>query len=233
MRRLFEGGAYLRAALIKRLIPHSQNILIVQANADNLLTATVTGKRKREVGLLLPAKFIAFTQELKNANILKRELNERASRYTHFKLKTSLLMKINSHCWLRTALQRLQCIFIILWKYSNNRRTGAAALIRGRRLLTIPLHVRRLIEGGACSGAALIRVNTVNSNLIGDITVYKLKTLYSYHLLAPTSFTYCYVLLVSDTNLDCNLVHVPYVRYHNTVTSGNPGKNRPALTNCP
>ena len=41
------------------------------------------------------------------------------------------------------------------------RRTGAAALIRGRRLLTIPLHVRRLIEGGAYSGAALIRLNTV------------------------------------------------------------------------
>ena len=28
-----------------------------------------------------------FTQELKNAKILKRELNERASRYTHFELK--------------------------------------------------------------------------------------------------------------------------------------------------
>ena len=78
VRRLFEGGAYLRAALIKRLIPQSQNILIVQANADNLLTATVTGNRKREVGLVVPAKFTAFTQELKNANILKRELNERA-----------------------------------------------------------------------------------------------------------------------------------------------------------
>ena len=62
------------------LIPQSQNILIVQANADNLLTATVTGKRKREVGLAQPAKFTAFMQEqLKNANILKRELNERAS----------------------------------------------------------------------------------------------------------------------------------------------------------
>ena len=74
-------------------------------------------------------------------------------------------MKINSHCWLRTALQRLQCIFIILWKYSNKRRTRAAALNRGRRLLTIPLHVRRLIDGGAYSGAALIRVNTVVINL--------------------------------------------------------------------
>ena len=60
-------------------------------------------------------------------------------------------MKINSHCWLRTALQRLQCIFIILWKYSKKRCTGAAALIQERRLLTFPLHVRRLIEGGAYS----------------------------------------------------------------------------------
>ena len=74
-------------------------------------------------------------------------------------------MKINSHCWLRLALQGLQCIFIILWKYSNKHRTGAAALIRGRRLLTSPLRVRRLIKGGAYSGAALIRVNTVSSLL--------------------------------------------------------------------
>ena len=65
--------------------------------------------------------------------------------------KTSQLMKINSRRWLRTALQRLQCIFIIVWKYSNKRRTGAAALIQGRCLLTFSLHVRRLIEGGAYS----------------------------------------------------------------------------------
>ena len=58
-----------------------------QGNADYLLTAIVTGRRKREVGLVVPAKFTAFTQELKNTNILKRELNERASRYTHFELK--------------------------------------------------------------------------------------------------------------------------------------------------
>ena len=57
------------------------------ANADNLLTATVTGKRKREVGFVVPAKFTVFTQKLKNAHILKRELNERVSRYTHFEMK--------------------------------------------------------------------------------------------------------------------------------------------------
>ena len=46
-------------------------------------------------------------------------------------------------------------------------------------------------------------------------------------------FFFLYVLFVSDTNLDCNMVHMLYLRYHNTVTSSNPGKNRPALTNCP
>ena len=74
-------------------------------------------------------------------------------------------MKINSHCWLRTALQRLQCIFIILWKYSNKRRTAAVELIGGWRLLTFPAHVWRLIEGGAYSGTALIRVNTVSNHM--------------------------------------------------------------------
>ena len=70
----------------------------LQANADNLLTATVTEMRKREVGLVVPAKLIAFTQELKNAKILKRELEKRASRYAHFELKKTLLLrKINSH----------------------------------------------------------------------------------------------------------------------------------------
>ena len=40
---------------------------LLTANADNLLTVTVTEKRKREAGLVVPAKFTAFTKELKNA----------------------------------------------------------------------------------------------------------------------------------------------------------------------
>ena len=104
-------------------------IFSLQANADNLLTATVAGKRKREVGLVVLAKFTTFTQELKNAKILKRDLNERASRYTHFK-KSITIAKNKFPLLARTALQRLQCIFITLWKYSNKRRTGTVALIR-------------------------------------------------------------------------------------------------------
>ena len=56
----------------------------LQANAENQLVAQVTGKRKREVGLVVPAKFTAFTPELRNARILERERNGRASKYSHF-----------------------------------------------------------------------------------------------------------------------------------------------------
>ena len=71
---------------------------------------------------------------------------------------------------------------------------------------------------------------------VGAITVYKLKTLYSYHTLVLRHSDHSYivhVLFVGDTNIDCNMLHVPYVQYHNTVTLSNLGKSRPALTNCP
>ena len=75
--------------------------------------------------------------------------------------------------------------------------------------------------------------SSTNEENVSDIAVYKLRTLHSYHLLLVLHHSYIvYVLFVSDTDLDCNMVHVPHVRYHNTVTSGNPGKNRPAFTNC-
>ncbi len=52
--------------------------------------------------------------------------------------------------------------FLVKRNCSNKRRIGTAALIRGRRLLTFLTQMRRLFEGGAYSGAALIRVNTVD-----------------------------------------------------------------------
>ena len=39
----------------------------IEANAENKLCARVTGKRKREVGLVVPAKFSASTAELRVA----------------------------------------------------------------------------------------------------------------------------------------------------------------------
>jgi len=75
MRRLFEGGAYLK-------IGRGEG-----KNTENKLLAQVTGKRKVEVGLVVPAKFTAFATELSIARILDRELNGRAVKYNHFELK--------------------------------------------------------------------------------------------------------------------------------------------------
>ena len=59
---------------------------------------------------------------------------------------------------------------------------------------------------------------------IGAITFYKLKTSYSYHTLVLHHSDHSYivhVLFVSDTNLDCNMAHVPYVpEYCNFELSG-------------
>ena len=59
----------------------------LEASNENRLHAQVTGKRKREVGLVVPAKYTAFTSELRIARILERELNGRAVKYNHFELK--------------------------------------------------------------------------------------------------------------------------------------------------
>ena len=54
----------------------------LEAEAGNKLCAQVTGKRKREVGLVVPAKFTALTSKLCIARILERELTARAEKYT-------------------------------------------------------------------------------------------------------------------------------------------------------
>ena len=63
----------------------------IEAKASNKLLTRVTGKRKREVGLVVPAKFTAFTEELRIAQILERELKSRAKKYTHFELKNIVI----------------------------------------------------------------------------------------------------------------------------------------------
>ena len=52
------------------------------------MTVEVTGKRKREVGLVVPAKFNALTKDKKIAEVLDRELSKRKCRYIScFELK--------------------------------------------------------------------------------------------------------------------------------------------------
>ena len=68
------------AAFIAKFMPIELARLLknfLGANPDNKLFAKVTGKRKREVGLVVPAKFLAFTTELRIAEVLEREISSR------------------------------------------------------------------------------------------------------------------------------------------------------------
>ena len=42
----------------------------LEAATTNTMTAVVTGKRKREIGLVVPAKYVAYTENHKHAQIL-------------------------------------------------------------------------------------------------------------------------------------------------------------------
>ena len=65
-----------------------KNFLETEAGNKLCTCAQVTGKRKREVGPVVPAKFTALTSELRIARIQERELNARAENYSHFDLRT-------------------------------------------------------------------------------------------------------------------------------------------------
>ena len=57
-----------------------------KANYSNKLVTKVSGKRKREVGLVVPAKFKALTKEHRLAKILDEQLQTRKEKYTHFEI---------------------------------------------------------------------------------------------------------------------------------------------------
>ena len=63
------------------------------ANTENKLFAKATGKRKREIGLVVPAKFSAVTTELRIAEVLERELSSKAMKYSHFELNNIVIEK--------------------------------------------------------------------------------------------------------------------------------------------
>lgn len=58
----------------------------LKANESNKVVAKVSGKRKREVGLVVPAKFTALTKEHRLAKILDDELSTRKDKYTHIEI---------------------------------------------------------------------------------------------------------------------------------------------------
>ena len=56
------------------------------ANDNNSLRVIVTGKRAREVGLVDPATYSAFTKCKKTVEILEKELERRKQIFSHYNL---------------------------------------------------------------------------------------------------------------------------------------------------
>ena len=49
----------------------------LEAATTNTMTTIVTGKMKREIGLVVPAKYVAYTENQKHAKILIKKLLEK------------------------------------------------------------------------------------------------------------------------------------------------------------
>ena len=58
----------------------------LKSSETNLLKVTVAGKRKREVGLVVPGKFCAYTKKKALARVLDQEIEKRKRKYSHFEI---------------------------------------------------------------------------------------------------------------------------------------------------
>ena len=67
-------------------------IYYLEASSDNKLVAEVSGRRKREVGLVVPAYFTALTKRKENATFLFKKLKEKKEKSEgHIKTLSILL----------------------------------------------------------------------------------------------------------------------------------------------
>ena len=69
----------------------------LRANTENNLFAKVTGKRKREIRLVVPARFSAVTTELHIVEVLERELSSKAMKDSHFELYNIYTIEKNKY----------------------------------------------------------------------------------------------------------------------------------------
>lgn len=121
---------------------------VLEVNAENKLLARVHGKQKREVGLAVPAKFSAFTEELRIVRILERELKERAKKYSHFELRIlSQREQISITC-----LNLKYCLVLTIYHRLFFPQIDAASqpqrLFGGGVCYYFQSQMRRLFEGG-------------------------------------------------------------------------------------
>ena len=59
----------------------------IQNNEKNFVSATVVGPRKREIGLVVPAKFSAYAADRIVTDILSKEILKIKTKYSHFDLQ--------------------------------------------------------------------------------------------------------------------------------------------------
>ena len=102
---------------------------LLQANPDNVIEAEVSGKRKREVGLIVPAKYTAYMKVKSNASILCEKLCEKNARLSNFELVhasqcivkkhinfeiiSNVLIVVISYCYIHLPFIRISNIFSI------------------------------------------------------------------------------------------------------------------------
>ena len=70
--RLIEGGVYY---------------IFITQDPENKIKAVITGKRQREVGLVVPAKFIFTTRNKRYSEVLEKELLKRKTKFPSVTLK--------------------------------------------------------------------------------------------------------------------------------------------------
>ena len=68
----------------------------LKASEENRISVTVAGQRKREVGLIVPGKYTAFTKDKRIAKVLNDELHKKKLKYRHLEfdfIKTESIVK--------------------------------------------------------------------------------------------------------------------------------------------
>ena len=84
-----KGGEEKQEELLVGHIPIELSKLIrqyIEADNSNIVIANVVGKRKRELGLVVPAKFKCFTMNQKLSKILHEEIVKKKTKFSYLEL---------------------------------------------------------------------------------------------------------------------------------------------------
>ena len=72
----------------------------MQNNEKNFVSATAVGPRKREIGLVVPAKFSDYAADRRVADILSKEILKIKTKYSHFDLQYEEYKKLCKRTYL-------------------------------------------------------------------------------------------------------------------------------------